>query len=163
MSAPRGEPSPVDGESSPAWFAAHWRVLAEGGLPEPGAEWQVRDLLRHPDSDLSRSMVCQLQDRGLVRKVRKGPGGGWVWTVKAKTWEGVQYYGDKVSDEDLMDAAPGVFVGAHEDVGGEDEDDGGDGAVTARVDACEVPGDVRGREEVVDGDTPQASFAEFER
>lgn len=103
----------VDGElarpllrAEALYVSSNWIDLI--GLPEPGVEWRVRDVVE-ADGGLTNARVCQLQERGLVRKVRKVDG-VWVWETPVRTFNAVAHYGD-VTVEELRDAAVSVDEG----------------------------------------------------
>ncbi|QRV16305.1 hypothetical protein JMJ58_05280 [Haloterrigena salifodinae] len=68
------------------WMRANHQML-DAHLPEPGATW------RWSDTGLSRSILCDLRNRGLIEKCD----GEW-WTTR-RCWRALERYGDADEDE----------------------------------------------------------------
>ncbi len=68
------------------WMRSHHQVL-DAHLPEPGATW------RWSDTGLSRSVLCDLRNRGLIAK----SDGEWETTRRA--WDALERYGGADEDE----------------------------------------------------------------
>lgn len=68
------------------WMRSHHQVL-DAHLPEPGATWQWSD------TDLSRSILCDLRNRGLIDQREDG------WVTTQRCWRALERYGDADEDE----------------------------------------------------------------
>jgi len=68
------------------WMRANHQVL-DAHLPAPGPVW------KWSDTGLSRSLLCDLRNRGLIEQREDG------WQTPRRAWRALERYGDVAEDE----------------------------------------------------------------